>query len=379
MGYDFQLYRYNSAGNLFGFVHYVLPGSPAERAGVIRGDVFTKINGTDLTVSNYMLLLNSNSYYLSFANISNHTIISNSKTSSSMTSSEIQENPIYFDTIYDVNSIKVGYLVYNGFMDNYDNQLNKVFKYFKDNGIQKLILDLRYNPGGSGDAATYLASMIYSTDTKKVFFKTSYNALLNSYFNNKYGDTHFNKYFADSIHASDITTGEPINSLGLTELYVIATGNSASASELIINGLRPHLSLTFIGDTTYGKYVGSTTFYDEDTAGKKNPDHTWALQPIIMKAININGVTDFNNGLFPDVVVPEDLSSVLPFGDINETLLSAAFDKIRGISRKKSFISNSFGRVASSKDFIPHSRELYFNNLKKGLKPESFKSSKKKK
>ena len=294
-----------------------------------------------------------------------------------MTSAEVQENPIYFDTIYNVNSIKVGYLVYNGFMDNYDNQLNKVFKYFKDNGINKLILDLRYNPGGSGEAATYLASMIYSTDTTKVFFRTSYNALLNNHFSDKYGPNFFNNYFADKIHASDKTTEEPINSLGLTELYVIATGNSASASELIINGLRPHLSLTFVGDTTYGKYVGSTTFYDEDNTGKINPNHKWALQPIIMKAININGVSDFNNGLFPDEVVPEDLSLVLPFGDINETLLRAALDKIKGISGKKSFISNSFGKVANSKDLIPHSRELYFNNLKKGLKLESFKSAKK--
>ena len=367
MGYDFQLYRIRNSENIFGFVHYVVPNSPAAKAGVVRGDIFIKVNGTALTVSNYVTLLSLDSYSLSFATIGN-LAYDNSKTAS-MTSAVVQENPIYLDTIYTINNnIKVGYLVYNGFIGNYDNQLNQVFKHFKDNGIQKLILDLRYNPGGSGDAATYLASMIYSTDTTKVMYKISFNSLLEAYYTKKYGSEIFNNYFADSIQYSEgITSKEPINSLGLNDLYIIATHNSASASELVINSLRPQLQLTvtLIGDTTYGKYVGSETIYDRDSLGNINPNHKWALQPIIIKAMNINGFTDFNKGLIPDITKVEDLSNVLPFGDTNETLLKAALDKIQGFSQTKSFISNDFTKVASSKDLVPHSRELYFNNSKK--------------
>ena len=180
MGYDFMLARIGTNGNIFGFVRYVFKGSPAEKAGIKRGDLFMQVNGTQLTVSNYQsLLLNNITYTLSFATISGddivgHKIALNGK-SVTMTAVTMQENPILLDTILNVGSSKVGYLVYNGFNADFDLQLNDVFKKFKDAAVGNLILDLRYNGGGSVQTAVYLASMIHGTNTSKILIKNQYN------------------------------------------------------------------------------------------------------------------------------------------------------------------------------------------------------------
>ena len=286
MGFDFILGKIGTTDNVFGLVRYVVKGSPADRAGLKRGDFFTKIDDQQLTVSNYKTLLsNENSYKIGLAEVKDHEI-KNLSTSYKLTAEVVYENPIYLDTVYTTNNTKIGYFVYNGFMSNYDNQLNAVFAKFKQEGIQNLILDLRYNGGGSLASAQYLASMIYSTDTTLLFNKNSYNAELEKYILEKEGKDAMNEYFAAKIKASDDTHEEAINSLGLKSLYVITTSSTASASEILINDLRPYMSVTMIGENTYGKYVGSITIKDEDINGKVNTKHKWALQPIIMKSTN---------------------------------------------------------------------------------------------
>ena len=143
LGYSYGLGLIGSTHNVFGYVQYVVKGSPADNAGVKRGDVFIKINNQQLTDANYQTLLtDSVGYTLSFATIANHTITPNGRTAS-MTATVVYENPVYYDTIFNVNNYKVGYLVYNGFIGDYDIQLNQVFSTFKGAGVNKLILDLR--------------------------------------------------------------------------------------------------------------------------------------------------------------------------------------------------------------------------------------------
>jgi len=373
MGYDFRLIQPDTTSDkIFGFVRYVVKGSPADLAGMKRGDVFIKVNNQQLTISNYQsLLIDNNSYILSFASISNYIITPNNK-SVSLTAIEVHENPIYMDTVLNVNGTKIGYLVYNGFMSDYDIQLNQAFQYFKDQGIQKLILDLRYNPGGSVQTAIYLASMIYSTDTNKVFLESQYNNPFEAFLEQTYGSNYFISKFADRIEKTDLTPEIPINSLNLSQLYVITTGNTASASEIIINGLNPYVSVTTIGTTTVGKYVASATIKDYDSKGNLNPNHKWALQPIILKIANSVGHTDFVNGFAPKVTAKEDITNLLPFGDLNETLLKATIDYIEGNSVKNFSELKSidkFRKVADSKDFIPHSSEMYILLNNKKLMP----------
>ncbi|MDZ7635791.1 MAG: S41 family peptidase [Bacteroidales bacterium] len=105
----------------------------------------------------------------------------------------------------------------------------------------------------------------------------------------------------------------PINSLGLDQVYIITTSETASASEMVINGLEAYIPVIQVGTNTTGKYVGSITLKDVDNNGNVNPSHSWAMQPIIVKYSNSQNVSDFDNGLTPDISTREYASELLPF------------------------------------------------------------------
>ncbi len=363
-GYDFMLAQIGSTNNLFGFVRYVLKGSPADQAGMKRGDLFTQVNGQQLTISNYQSLINLETpYTLSFATITSNTITDNGKTVS-LTPITLQENPILMDTVMTVGGAKVGYLVYNGFNSDFDIQLNDVFQYFKQQGISDLILDLRYNGGGSIQTAIYLASMIYGTYTTKDFITSQYNTALQAYLVNTYGASYLQDNFADNIAATSTTAETPINTLNLPKLYVIATDNTASASELLINGLKPYITVIQVGTNTLGKYVGSITVQDWDSLGNVNPNDPWAMQPIVVKVLNSAGVSDFVNGLAPTIQVEEDFAHLIAFGDPNEPMLQAVLNSIQGLPQKHLPLKSALlglKKVADSQSFKPFSRDMYMS------------------
>jgi C-terminal processing protease CtpA/Prc len=371
MGFDFMLVRIGTAGDIFGFVRYVFKGSPAEKAGMKRGDLFMKVNDQQLTVSNYQTLLFTNiTYKLSFATITGNPDtgykIALNGNSVTMTAITMQENPIQLDTVLTVNNTKVGYLVYNGFNAAFDIQLNNVFKKFKDAGIAKLVLDLRYNGGGSVRTATYLASMIYGTATSKIFIKNQYNPAVQSYLVSTYGASYLNQNFTDKITKTVVTAETPINTLNLTKLYVITSDNTASASELLINGLEPYMEVVNIGINTAGKYVASITIKDEDENGVVNPKNNWAMQPIIMKYSNSQGVSDFVDGLMPDIELEEDYKNLIPFGDQNETLLKAVLNDIKGLPQSGITLKSAnlgMKKVFDSQDQRPFAKQMYINPL----------------
>jgi carboxyl-terminal processing protease len=367
MGFDFMLARIGTGGDVFGFVRYVFKGSPAEQAGIKRGDLFMKVDDQQLTVNNYQtLLFTKATYTLTMAEINGSYIFLNGK-KVTMTAVLMQENPIQLDTVLNVDNFKVGYLVYNGFNAGFDLQLNEVFKRFKDAGIDKLILDLRYNGGGSVQTAKYLASMIYGTATSQVFLKSMYNAGLQDYIVRTDGASSLIENFTDKINKTATTPETPINTLNLRKLYVLTSDNTASASELLINGLKPYLQIFNVGINTAGKYVGSITIKDWDANGNVNPDNKWAMQPIVVKIANANDVSDYVNGLIPDYIAEEDIAKLLPFGDENETLLRVALNEIKGLplAGKKSLKSEELGlrKVFDSQDLRPFSKQMYVNKV----------------
>lgn len=368
MGYDFMLGRIGSSGDLFGFVRYVYKNSPAEKAGLKRGDIFLKINDQQLTISNYQnLLFATETYTLGFATITDKTITSNTKTMT-MTAVEMQEDPINKDTIFTYNNQKIGYLVYNGFNAEFDIQLNTVIKKFKDANIDQMVLDLRYNGGGSVQSSIYLASMIYGTYTSKVFTKSQYNSGLQSYYISKYGSSALIDNFSTTIAATDKSPATPINSLNLQKIYIIVSDNTASASELLINGLRPYMNVKVVGINTVGKYTGSMTVKDWDDNGDVNPNHTYAMQPIVVKYANSLGVSDYIDGLTPDIIAEEDIANLLPFGDPNEKLLSVVLADMKGISVTSMVLKSAqigLKKVVDSHDFKPFANEMYINPIKK--------------
>ncbi|MEI6139399.1 MAG: S41 family peptidase [Mariniphaga sp.] len=368
MGFDFKLGYIGSTENLFGFVRYVYKGSPAEKAGMKRGDLFMKIDDTQLTISNYQTLLFTKlTYKISFASITSvnsvSTIALNGNTAT-MTAIKMQENPILLDTVLNVNNLKVGYLVYNAFNADFDVQLNNVFGKFKSSGIDRLVLDLRYNGGGSVQTAVYLASMIYGTSKTKAFLKRQYNKGLQDYFISTEGASSLSQSFTDSITTS--TPKAKINTLNLNKLYVITSSNSASASELLINGLEPYLDVVNIGWNTAGKYVASATIRDWDANGVVNPNHKWAMQPIIVKTTNSLGVSDFVNGLVPDIALKEDIANLLPFGDQNETLLKSVISNLKGAALTP--VESKSAKIGwvdafDSQDHKPFAKQMYIAPL----------------
>ena len=360
MGYDFMLSRIGTSDNLFGFVRYVYKGSPAEKAGMKRGDLFLAINDMPLTVSNYQtLLFTYSTYKIAFASITNNYISSNGKTVT-MTAVQMQENPILVDTVLNVNNLKVGYLVYNGFNSDFDLQLNDVFGKFKSAGIDRLVLDLRYNGGGSVQTAVYLASMIYGTSKSQVFFKRQYNTGLQDYFVGMDGVASLSQGFTDSITTS--TPKAKINTLNLRKLYVITSDNTASASELLINGLKPYMDIVNVGTNTAGKYVASATIQDWDNNGVVNPNDPWAMQPIIVKMSNSLGVSDFVNGLVPDIKSTEDIANLMPFGDQGETMLNVVLNNLKGatlVTYKSKAAALGLNNVYDALAHKPFAKEMY--------------------
>ena len=315
-----------------GFVTYILEGSDASNKDIQRGDLFIGVNGTPLTVNNYRSLLFSENleYTLNMGEIQGDDFVLNGTDVALVKEENFQTNPIQINRVLDIDGQKVGYLMYNQFVGTFDEQLNTVFGEFKAAGVTDLILDLRYNPGGSIASCIYLASMIAGDRGSAVFSKEQWNSKLMAYWQEENPSR-----LTDRLTAV-MEGGIAINSLNLDRLYVLTTSRSASASELLINGLKPHIEVIQIGDTTVGKNVGSITVYDYiDNSGNKNPNHKYAMQPIVLKIANSEGFSDYTDGLVPDIMLRESFSNAGILGDEQEPLLKRALDELRGTATAK--------------------------------------------
>jgi C-terminal processing protease CtpA/Prc len=286
-----------------------------------------------------------------------------------MTAVELQENPVLVAEVLDELSdgVKTAYLMYNAFTSDFDMALNDAFGDFKAQGVERLILDLRYNGGGSIRTATHLASMIYSTDASKIFAQFVYNNKYQDYILSTYGESAVTEWFTDELDTTTYNHSPVlplINNLGLNDIYIITASGTASASEMIINGLDPYMNVVQVGDTTRGKYVGSFTIKDYYTNndGSLNTEHKWAIQPITLKISNSDGESDYVGGLIPDVAIEEDFRELLPLGDPDEALLAATLDYILGSAKSSKSSFNElpdYRVIADSRDFKPFSKEMY--------------------
>lgn len=365
-GVDFGLYlKPGSTTEVFGWVRYIIPNSDASTKNIQRGDLFYAVNGTPLTKTNYQtLLLGSNlNYTLNLADLNGGAITPNSK-SVDLTKTVLTENPILLNTVIEIGSHKIGYLMYNGFYANFDTQLNDAFGTLKTQAITDLVLDLRYNGGGSVQTATRLASMITGQFTDQIFAKQQWNSKIQAYFDANNPDA-LKNIFTDKIGTT------PINSLNLSKIYILTSKSTASASELVINGLKPHIEVVQIGDITTGKNVGSVTLYDSPNFDKikRNPNHRYAMQPIVLKIVNSVGFGDYFNGLVPTVEIKENLSNLDVLGSTSEPLLSAAIAKITGVAKlKKQTPGIEFYYFQDSKSMNGIQNQMYIDKAPDGIR-----------
>lgn len=368
-GMDYGLvYETTNSNQLIGYVQYVLPNSPAATAGLERGDIFTRINGTQLTDQNYSELLGQSSVTFGMGYIENGQVYDSSE-EISLVRVVMQENPVYLSNVMTINSHKIGYLVYNGFRANFNDELNTAIGQLKAQGITDLVLDLRYNGGGSVQTSTYLGSMVTGQFNQQDFTRLTFNAKTSSN-NTTYTFETEGKTYDDNLEQNGTFALEHLN---FDKVYVLTTGNTASASEMLINCLRPYIEVVTIGTKTYGKTVGSITLYDSPqdyyTSNENiNSSHTWAMQPIVFAGRNSQDQSGPTFGITPNQEVNEIhyLEDLLPLGNINEPLLSAAISMISNPKTNPIPAPNFHSKLyKTSQSFKRFGTEMY---LDKGFK-----------
>ena len=357
-GYEYTLFQDSvKIQNVYGIVNYIKPKSPASSTDLKRGDVFYTVNGKQLTINNYQQLTEEIK--------APHTLgISRNGATQLITISlsvaEYEENPVFLDSIYTIGGKKIAYLIYNFFASDkgdysytYLKQLNNIFGKFKQAGVNELVLDLRFDGGGSADVAVALASLISDperTSSKELFYTEQYNSIVDKELS-KGGEDYNKAFFVDTLFIKDkdgkiVDRSILLNRLtGLSRLYVLTSQGTASASELIINGLRPYMNVTLVGWQTYGKNVGMWFIYEDDP--QKQKDNRWGMLPIVFKLYNSKNESNYTNGFAPDIKVNEyDVNQMLPLGDIHEALLGAALSNI-GVVKASSALRSADTRLDS--------------------------------
>ncbi|MEJ1223607.1 S41 family peptidase [Sediminicola sp. 1XM1-17] len=363
-GLEFGLSFYGEGNDIFGYVRYIVPNSDASTKAIQRGDIFTGVNGVSLNADNYIDLLfgDADSYTLNMADISNNTITPNNREVALTKFEGLVENPVFITKTFDISGKKIGYLMYNGFTSNFDEELNNAFGTLKAAGVTDLVLDFRYNPGGSVNSSRLLSSMVYGTNTNDLYIRQRWNSKIQP----QLSSAQLNDYFADKTGA-----GSAINTLNLNKVYVLATGSSASASELVMNGLDPYVEVVHIGTTTRGKNEFSITLVDNASnsyiygaSSEKNINtkNSWGIQPLVGRNENSVGFFDYTAGFTPDIELREDLSNLGQLGDQNEPLLARAIQEITGVSAKVDFtVKMPVDLLSSSKMFTPMRDNMYLD------------------
>ncbi|MFM8912047.1 MAG: S41 family peptidase [Flammeovirgaceae bacterium] len=332
-GYEFVLYYADNAQvNVLAQVLYVKAQSPAAAAGLKRGDLIDQINGAQLTGSNYQTLLQqiTEPHTITYRPYNYASNTTGAAKTISLTTVEYAENPNFLDKVITVGNRKIGYYVYNLFSTGptasstqYNTEMDAVFDRFKSAGITDLVVDLRFNSGGAETATVNLASLIgKGVDNTKVFAKRQYNANLTQQILNdpRLGSSFLSTKFTNKSQ----NVGSLLRN---NRVYILTGPRTASASELLINGLRPFMDVYLIGSKTIGKNVGSISIYEQN-----DPKNKWGMQPIVVKSLNSLDQSDYGGGFTPNQADPDN-GAQLPLGDPNERLLSLAISHITSSGR----------------------------------------------
>ena len=335
---DFGMYVFylqtseNESAHLY--VRMVERNSPAYHGGLKRGAKIISLNGNSnidydsqeqedfRTVDN---ALSSSKLIIEFQNQGEEI------RQAEILASQYDMDPVLKDTIFNTDQKKVGYLAYNSFISVGNReapgakgtQLKSIFDRYAQQGVDDLIVDLRYNGGGSVVTAEFIADYIApSTADKKLMYKYSINRVLENEGWNEEGDIFEDVFFKKK------------GSLNLPRVYFLVSKASASASELLINVLEPYMDVYLVGSygsdgyggmekqNTYGKPVGFFPF-PVNAPGQPPND----LYVVSFQMTNAIGKSDYFNGLVPDFHAYEGYLN--DFGDSDEGLIEAALSHIQ--------------------------------------------------
>ncbi len=305
---EYEDFANQQASGSFGFYYTsyfqiidLILDSPSHKAGLQRGDIITHIN--DKNISEEILVDAKANLDI----VSKFRIIREDEVLELNITPSIYTYKVTAYEILNINSKKIGLLRYDQFTSASVVELEKAFTYFKENNIDELIIDLRYNGGGSLATTSILMDKIVgSLYDRYLQFYLSYNDNLAKANNERY-------YFEKDS-----------NSLDMKRVFFLTTEHSASASEVIINSLKPYVDVKLIGDTTHGKPVGMS--------GRNYGDYIYWL--INFTILNANDNGEFYDGIAVDCSVQDDIS--YSRNSINENMLEEALYYIEYGSCKNS-------------------------------------------
>ncbi|HEU4553826.1 MAG TPA: S41 family peptidase [Chitinophaga sp.] len=340
---------YNDVNDLR--VLYVYEGSPAYNQGIRRTWQITAVNGnSDITYNEANVERISNAIYYS----SSVTLTLKKPDGTSVTvtlnTANYNINPVLYSSVLNVGGKHVGYLVFNQFisLDKTQTQLDAAFDKFVAGNVTDLVIDLRYNGGGSVETAEYLANLIAPASVgTSLMYKEYYNTNLTNHQYSNYLKT--KKVPGASYSWGDVFDDwvsnpsfyfEKKKTLDVSNVVFIGTGSTASASELVMNVLKPYMTVKLVGDTTYGKPVGFVGI----TIGGKD------MYAVSIWSKNAQNQGDYFDGFFPDggTATYEDFS--IDWGSTSELLLRKALITL-GVPESE------LGRVKQSTESLRTLRE----------------------
>ena len=319
----------------------VFSGSPAANAGLERGTRILRIDGqvpsSDPGQPNYFdSLLGADEAGVTVEleiqdpDAAQSRVVSVTKavvTIDSVQNAQVFETP---------GGMTVGYLLFTNFFTEISRDaLRDAFSDFSAAGVDELIVDLRYNGGGSVRTSTVLGSLIaggpvINSGNNEIFTDATAN--------DDHPELGFIERFFDETQALD-----------LGRVVVIGTQSTASASELVINGLEPFLDVVLVGSTTFGKPVGQ---HPMDFCDK-------TLVAVTFQTLNADGQGDYFDGIAPDCVADDDWSEPLSLDANagNEASIQTALDVIttgqcpavtkRGSSSRSEYLSGMRGLIGA--------------------------------
>jgi C-terminal processing protease CtpA/Prc len=278
----------------------VFPGSPAEQAGLARGDTVTVINGTPVPT---LVANNQLDTALAAANPGvnvafTYTDLQLQAHTATLTSAVVTEPSVERVSVVAAGSETVGYILFNSFITPSTAELDQAFAQLVSQGVRDLVVDERYNGGGELSVAQHLASLIAGNGLSgRVLGVLTYNGL----------------HTDQNVTVPFQSVNSPLN---LSQVYFITSDATASASEFVINALRPYVPVVTVGSATFGKPVGEDGFNVCSDV----------LYPITFKIANASGSGDYFDGLPPTCAATDDVTHAL--GDPDEASLASALTHI---------------------------------------------------
>lgn len=331
-GMEFRLFKdSNILDTIIGVVSHILPNSQASNTNLSRGDFFYGVinDQTDtifLREDNYKALLldyPQDTLKLLMAYYDGDSLAKNDMRVD-LVKKNYQYSPILLKNIFNLGAKNVGYLLYNNdFSDNYIEDINATILEFKNQSVNELIIDLRYAVGSYSDARTVseIASMITGQFTDETFIKETWNTKSQTWFELNQPDSVITKF------PTRLQNNTMISSLNLTDVYIILNGDGysgSSATELLINSLKPYINVHVLGNKTRGDNLGAINLYDSPDydAFNVNPNHTYSLRPSVLTFSNKEDET-YNSGIIPTVSLctSEDPLNLGELGEMSEPLL----------------------------------------------------------